>query len=934
MDLAVFVGFAAAGPLHLAVVVEDVAHFHQLFGDDVPLAWDSVHGRMVYGHLAPGVRAFFANGGRRCWVIRVAGETETNSFALPGMLELGEDDELRPAFAHARSAGSWFDQFQCGTALGVTLIDVKTSGSPEEFVAKLRAGDELQAGDLLRLRFPKQKLHFFVLVQRVKPGGERSPDLRSHSFVVQGKLLACCEEADPATMGTMDCTVTWTLLPAYGKEPASVTSVAGTLLGELSSPPSFPPAGMVQLRISGAASPPTAPFTPPPGSVLKIQSGGETLWLLAETVVRDADSAGATTVFGHAFWMRSKETPLPGDFLIAEKLDFEMRVRRGESDGAIMTNLGFAWENPRCWSALPDDDTLFDAEIAQEFARNDSGHESLRREAEENPLTGNRFPVTGPGNAQSVFLPILLQPMADQFPPAAHTDKDELTRDGLNDFRSALFLDETLIESSTNTLLADAEFIRYQRPNPRRLHGIHAALEAEEATLIAVPDAVHVGWKLSEIEKATEPQVSSPLPHPSWKLSDDCNYAAAPPTGYRPRYDKFLDCGLVEIQAPKLFLQDPPDGLGTFALGWQSPDFDAEFVLEEAAQPNFSDAREIFRGNRKQRILYGRRAGHYYYRVRAEAGGETSNWSNELRVSIQSSTRYQLVLVDPRGPEATADLSGPLLDIHRALLRLCAARGDLFALLALPEHFRTEEALEYVRLLKAPGRGTFTGAEMTLPIGEGESSAFSFGALYHPWVITREDDGEPLRSPPDGAACGFIARRSLERGAWIAPANEPFRGVIALNAANADVRRLDLLLAQVNQITQEPQGFLALNADTLSADSELRPINVRRLLILLRRAALQRGATYVFEPNGPALRRLVQHAFESLLDQLFVRGAFAGATRADSYQVVTDDSINTPPSMELGRFHVDLKVAPSLPMSFVTVRLVQTGERGVTSELL
>jgi phage tail sheath protein FI len=155
-----------------------------------------------------------------------------------------------------------------------------------------------------------------------------------------------------------------------------------------------------------------------------------------------------------------------------------------------------------------------------------------------------------------------------------------------------------------------------------------------------------------------------------------------------------------------------------------------------------------------------------------------------------------------------------------------------------------------------------------------------------------------------------------------------------LNPRLGDGRRLDLLLAQINQITQEPEGFLSLNADTLSLDPDLRPINVRRLLILLRRAALKRGAYYVFEPNGPALRRLVQHAFEDLLNQLFVRGAFAGDTRATSYEVVTDDSINTPQSMELGRFRVDLKVAPSVPMSFVTVRLVQTGERGVATELV
>ena len=42
---------------------------------------------------------------------------------------------------------------------------------------------------------------------------------------------------------------------------------------------------------------------------------------------------------------------------------------------------------------------------------------------------------------------------------------------------------------------------------------------------------------------------------------------------------------------------------------------------------------------------------------------------------------------------------------------------------------------------------------------------------------------------------------------------------------------------------------MVLSADTLSDDPDLRPINVRRLLILLRRLALRLGATYVFEPQ-------------------------------------------------------------------------------------
>ena len=41
-------------------------------------------------------------------------------------------------------------------------------------------------------------------------------------------------------------------------------------------------------------------------------------------------------------------------------------------------------------------------------------------------------------------------------------------------------------------------------------------------------------------------------------------------------------------------------------------------------------------------------------------------------------------------------------------------------------------------------------------------------------------------------------------------------------------------------------------------DLDVRPINVRRLLALLRRAALLHGTRYVFEPNDDSLRRRIQ----------------------------------------------------------------------------
>jgi phage tail sheath protein FI len=60
-DISGFVGFAERGPLHRAVRVESQVQFDTVFG-----------GPLASAYLGYAVRGFFENGGRLCWVVRVA----------------------------------------------------------------------------------------------------------------------------------------------------------------------------------------------------------------------------------------------------------------------------------------------------------------------------------------------------------------------------------------------------------------------------------------------------------------------------------------------------------------------------------------------------------------------------------------------------------------------------------------------------------------------------------------------------------------------------------------------------------------------------------------------------------------------------------------------------------------------------------------------
>ncbi|HEU4742127.1 MAG TPA: hypothetical protein VFS50_11095 [Meiothermus sp.] len=470
--------------------------------------------------------------------------------------------------------------------------------------------------------------------------------------------------------------------------------------------------------------------------------------------------------------------------------------------------------------------------------------------------------------------------------------------DALQGFSPQRFLDDDLADKSVYEILTTADYLRYQSPDARTLRGLHAALEVEEATLIAVPDLVH--------RRAVRRDVPTPPAASSQEIPPD------EPTG------EFEACDRSFLAAPSLEAQPPAAPDQPVVLRWGSSPFayarGTEFMLEEASLPDFSDAAVVYRGTAHSVKLYDRaESGHdyLYYRVRAEQGELQSAWSRPETVILRAQTPWEL--------EPLADYSDrTLLEVQQALLRMCAARGDLFAVLALPRHYREGKTFEYLQKLRDP-----------LDWG-GEIGALSYGAIYHPWPVSAEGAGVFRAVPPDGAATGLLARRAVERGAWVAPANELLRGMVALEPPLSSDRYGDWLEAQVNLIRQEAKGFLTLCADTLAdtrQDPELRSINVRRLLILLRLVALRLGSTLVFEPNDETLRRLVERTFEAVLDYLFERGAFRPARKSQAYQVVTGPSLNPQQSLEQGRRIAEIKVAPSEPLAFLTVRLVQAGDQ-------
>jgi hypothetical protein len=787
MDIAVFVGFAASGPLQTPVAVEDIAHFEEIFGNDLVIASDATSSQPVYALLPSAVRAFFRNGGTRCWVIRVADSMAmSNRFPLPGVYEL-QGNSTPQAYARARSEGSWSDTIAVSTALRSLTVQVANfSGDPHSVTLLLTSTDDVVAGDLLKLSFGETGNVLWLFADTVMPVIQMSPLVASS----QGRL---------------------------------VTVSGQKTYWQVSSPPSM------------SSSP------------------------VCERLTMDAFVQSDTQVWS-------------------------------------LTDLGFAPAHPRYWAALPIDVDLY----------NCASPEGLWAEA-----AHPRFPLSGE-DTQGYYLPIDVLALPQNFRgPDTTNTADAIVRDGVSAFGSHLFLDTALSDSSTTDLLQEADYIRYQSSQPRPLNGIHAALALDEATIIVVPDAVQRGWSLALSTPLASPPASSPLAHPEWWHFLDCQQKQDIPLVSKPPAGQFEPSDLLIIDPPDLQISDVT--AGRFTLAW-APLAGAVDYLEEALDPAFNTAGVIYQGSTGHYTIYSRPPADYYYRVRRQIGSITSDYSNGIGLRLTGASDWQVT-------PATQYQDDTLLAVHSALLRMCAARGDMFAVLAMPQHYRDSKAMAHA-------------AELKSSLDGGEQRTYSFGALYHPWLIGREeDDLLNLRAAsPDGAMAGIMAMRSSQRGPWISPANEPLHGVVDMTPPIPRTSRQGLQDSLVNLVRQEPAGFICLCELTLSDDPDLSPINVRRLLSFLRKTALRAGVDYVFEPNSDDFRRNVERGFEALLAGLLLRGAFAGRVASQAFQVVTDSSLNTPQAMDNGQFFVELRVAPSVPMRFLTVRLLQTADRTYVTE--
>lgn len=234
--------------------------------------------------------------------------------------------------------------------------------------------------------------------------------------------------------------------------------------------------------------------------------------------------------------------------------------------------------------------------------------------------------------------------------------------------------------------------------------------------------------------------------------------------------------------------------------------------------------------------------------------------------------------------------------LQRWLLGHCAGRGDRFAILDAP-----------------PGHAGPAAAALPGPALPDEQAMS--GAMYFPWLRVPPDAAGNALLPPCGHVAGIYARSDARVGVHKAPANEVIHGVL-------DLESTDEPPAGANALRAFPgRGMRVWGARTLSADPQWRYVNVRRLVITLRRWIDRSMGWAAFEPATPALWRRIERELSTRLHELWRDGALRGDAPEEAYYVKCDAETN-PAGAAADRVVTEIGLAPSVPAEFVVVRVV------------
>ena len=203
----------------------------------------------------------------------------------------------------------------------------------------------------------------------------------------------------------------------------------------------------------------------------------------------------------------------------------------------------------------------------------------------------------------------------------------------------------------------------------------------------------------------------------------------------------------------------------------------------------------------------------------------------------------------------------------------------------------------------------------------------NYAATYYPWMQVLDSSiNKPIWVPPSVLLPGVLAYNDSVAAEWYAPAGLNRGGITdALNITTKlnHSERDSLYESNVNPIASFPgQGIVAWGQKTLQQKpSALDRINVRRLLIAVKKYIASTSRYLVFEQNTAATRNRFLSIVNPYLESIQQRqGLYA-------FKVVMDETNNTPAVIDRNLLVGDIYLQPSKTAEFIVINfnLTPTG---------
>lgn len=258
------------------------------------------------------------------------------------------------------------------------------------------------------------------------------------------------------------------------------------------------------------------------------------------------------------------------------------------------------------------------------------------------------------------------------------------------------------------------------------------------------------------------------------------------------------------------------------------------------------------------------------------------------------------------------------------MINVAEQRSDCLAIIDLANAYtpKTESTKN------AENRGANVATAVSNMRARGLNS--SYGACYYPWVqISDPQTAQRVWVPPSVVALGAMSYGQKTQELWFAPAGFTRGGlsegrggipVIAVSERLTSKERDDLYDANINPIAQFPsEGIVIFGQKTLQVtESALDRINVRRLMIFVKREISRMAATLLFDQN-------VQVTWDRFTSRVkpFLASVKSRLGLMD-FKVVLDSSTTTPDLIDRNIMYAKIFLKPAKAIEFIAIDFVIT----------